>query len=62
MKRILCPQCGEVKYYQRVENEQYVRDYDANGKERETPADPKILYWGAKRCIYCGKKIKIVDD
>lgn len=61
MKKIICPECGEIEYYLMMAIERHHFVYDANGEPMgETDIFP-VYESNIKRCS-CGRKIKIIDD
>ena len=62
MKKIICPNCGEVEYYGIVFTRTSYALYDAND-EPCGDTEPRELYYGKiKRCLICNKKVNIVEE
>ena len=60
MKKIVCPKCGNVDRYERIEKEKCTKTYNAKGYEILS-SYPMTIYAGANRCALCGRIVRIID-
>lgn len=61
MKKIICPNCGEVDVYGYKETVRHMLLFDVDDAEVFSTEGVTIYESNIKRCL-CGKKVKIIED
>ena len=62
MRKIICPNCGEVDYYTNFEIQKIRIAFDADGDEVDVPFEVTGIRSSiVNRCPWCEKKVKIVE-
>lgn len=62
MRKIICPNCGEVDYYTNFEIQKIRFAFDADGNEVDVPFEVTSIRSSiVNRCPWCEKKVKIVE-
>lgn len=61
MKKIICPNCGEVQLYYVVEYVNRRLLFNAYGEGQGADEDTCFYAGRAKRCLYCGRRIKVIE-
>lgn len=61
-KKIMCPNCGKIRFYAMPETETRLRQYDADGTPSETVADSVVDVRNVKICPVCFNPVKIVEE
>ena len=61
MKQIICPKCGIIKSYYKIEHLNRNVFYDVNGTVVDT-SDAQVTYEGVLKCPQCNHKVHVVDN
>lgn len=62
MKKIICPQCGEVRNYCMKETVMRYLIFNVNDEAIDATEDREVYIGTVKRCMFCDRKVKIVEE
>ena len=60
MKKIICPECGEIPFYIQTETVKRYKKMDGREMPFEDTGDYALNYGVIMRCP-CGQKVRIID-
>jgi len=61
MKKIICPECGEIPFYIQTETVKRYKKMDGREMPYEDTGDYALNYGVIARCP-CGQKVRIIDE
>lgn len=62
MRKIICKSCGEISSYCMYERVHRYLFFNADGEPDGSSEDVEEYASDVKRCPYCDKKVKIVEE
>lgn len=60
MKKIICPECGEVSAYGVTETVKRMLCFDAEGNGNGCTEDVCVYGGKARRCLRCLRKVRVI--